>query len=1408
MFKFCLNSTFVLVALFSAGQLSAQADIWMKDCNADVGNEPNNECPLTNHCASTGCSTSIMWRSVDIWNRVTPDTNHDPSLIFLHSSPPTTLPHQNPVYRPLIDAQPNYLYIRVRNRGNQPTTGTERLRMYWSKAGTGLDWPADWVDNMDTVCGPNKLYGIEITKPRKSAAHATPAERDAFIAAIHAIDTDSLYSYATTNADPVGPGVSWWDIQDMMHEHAVGFFSEHNVPGFLPWHREFIHRYELALRTANPLVRCLYWDPTDDPQPRHMDGIPGTGNAGTFNLLNDNFMGGDAGSLGNAVEIGVPGGNNFNDLYHGAGGTAGVDWRSSGPGGGNHAGCDVDSCYLLPPQFIERGTRHNDFSGPDLTNGSNGLLDGASFNAHWSTNEGQLHGSLHGYSSGNQCCVPTTSEDPMFFTGIHLPVDKMWAMWQRDRTHLSNPDRSRINPDTAYGTSSTHNTIVDDLHPWDGKVSGTLAAANVYPWDTKPVYKTATHPAVVYPPIYDDAPLTIPPLGPGECIIIEIPWYPPNPADYDCSALQNPKGHVCVLARIEEDENAPFGMTTPEVQSVYQNTKNNNNIAWKNMDVVTPSGITGVTLSEIILANPLPFAQPFRFELDPVAHLDLDDDEGRRFNIFNFGRVKLHLGDELFARWEEGGRIGMGGGEPRTVFEDDFNRANGVLDNWTPRSDRWQVVRGELAGSGIVNANFNEEPFTFAPFELPESFELEFDLRFTTTPDGTGRHGGVMFCAQENNLPRIASTSYTLDWIDNEPNTRVRGLRLTKNRVDANGRHREARLGVNQQRNPPGHWKIVVNPEGIVVYGDGEEMGRSEDSGYRGGYLGFWTYGNGTRIAVDNLQVRTLGGGETMVAVERQGVLALDCPTRYCTPAVGINLDGNETRMIAVEFELDENYLEQGRNFLATRPLEYHLIQTGANGEAIGGQTYVVDLSKLKLVPEGSDWRYISRRSAPRNWTQVDYNDDDWESGPADLGYGDKQKTFIGVPPDPKISTVQSYFRHRFDLSQGDINAISNLWLRLKVDDGAEVYLNGRLIHRRNMAEEGQRPLRPVEGLEEDTYFPVDITRHRDLLIANNTNVLAVSVHNHPEGDNDLTFNLELLANHLNEDEPTVIAIQEPKDGAYFEVGDTIPISAEAIDPDGEENPRISYEVNGQPIRLIDGARPSFTPRTPGVYKLRAGCSNNPATHTVTFCVIANLNPKVELTLPGGHMFDEGEPIILRAEVEDTDDVSVRFTALLMNDLFALQADLPDDWEPADGFGIQLGVDDRAPYEAMVDDLSPGHWAFFAIALDARGGVTTTRMGMANVMATQAPPPDGWQVPGDFTQNGTVDIADSIAMLRWLFGSNPGPACPAGAEFNGDGVHDISDAVAGLSWLFVGGGSHHLGTQCQIILTCADVCTP
>jgi hypothetical protein len=132
---------------WSGGGSAAGADLWMKDTMSpdlpeDFGVEPTVSHPL--------------YISRDIWVR----DNFDTTVTSANPGPDTTTPsdryyanehnHQDPTYVNATTA--SYVFVKVRNRGCASSTGTEKLRVYWTNASTGSPWPNSW-NEIDCAAG-------------------------------------------------------------------------------------------------------------------------------------------------------------------------------------------------------------------------------------------------------------------------------------------------------------------------------------------------------------------------------------------------------------------------------------------------------------------------------------------------------------------------------------------------------------------------------------------------------------------------------------------------------------------------------------------------------------------------------------------------------------------------------------------------------------------------------------------------------------------------------------------------------------------------------------------------------------------------------------------------------------------------------------------------------------------------------------------------------------------------------------------------------------------------------------------------------------------------------------------------------------------------------------------------------
>ncbi|MBW6537843.1 MAG: S8 family serine peptidase, partial [Mariniphaga sp.] len=97
--------------------LVSGVDLYIRDLEDDFGIEPNE--------AEAG---TPMWISPDIWIR----NQNDGTVNQIH---------ENPEYSA---TNPVYVYLRVTNKGEETSTGNEKLHLYWAKAGTDLVWKDYW----------------------------------------------------------------------------------------------------------------------------------------------------------------------------------------------------------------------------------------------------------------------------------------------------------------------------------------------------------------------------------------------------------------------------------------------------------------------------------------------------------------------------------------------------------------------------------------------------------------------------------------------------------------------------------------------------------------------------------------------------------------------------------------------------------------------------------------------------------------------------------------------------------------------------------------------------------------------------------------------------------------------------------------------------------------------------------------------------------------------------------------------------------------------------------------------------------------------------------------------------------------------------------------------------------------
>lgn len=166
---------------------------------------------------------------------------------------------------------------------------------------------------------------------------------------------------------------------------------------------------------------------------------------------------------------------------------------------------------------------------------------------------------------------------------------------------------------------------------------------------------------------------------------------------------------------------------------------------------------------------------------------------------------------------------------------------------------------------------------------------------------------------------------------------------------------------------------------------------------------------------------------------------------------------------------------------------------------------------EASIVSLGSEWRYSDRGAAPSgDWTELDYDDAEWKSGKAQLGYGDgDEETVISFGEDPEAKHTAAYFRHVFKYDGTDDRPLGIYLLR---DDGAVVYINGTEVLRNNMPN-GKIKFSTLaldaalrDGNGDRQFVPIDPSTLKP-----GENVIAVEVHQVRPSSTDLSFDLALV---------------------------------------------------------------------------------------------------------------------------------------------------------------------------------------------------------------------------------------------------------------------------------------------------------
>ena len=164
----------------------------------------------------------------------------------------------------------------------------------------------------------------------------------------------------------------------------------------------------------------------------------------------------------------------------------------------------------------------------------------------------------------------------------------------------------------------------------------------------------------------------------------------------------------------------------------------------------------------------------------------------------------------------------------------------------------------------------------------------------------------------------------------------------------------------------------------------------------------------------------------------------------------------------------------------------------------------------IELIKTNDTWKYYDKGTVASNWKSENFNDANWSSGQAPLGYKmTGVKTTVSYGSDANRKNPATYFRKTISLSSTPKRSDVFL-LNYQVDDGFVIYVNGQEAGRYNMPDGTITSSSFSTSYAGDTPLTGNIELPSSLFKSGN-NTIAVEIHNNSYTSSDQYWAAELL---------------------------------------------------------------------------------------------------------------------------------------------------------------------------------------------------------------------------------------------------------------------------------------------------------
>ncbi len=214
-----------------------------------------------------------------------------------------------------------------------------------------------------------------------------------------------------------------------------------------------------------------------------------------------------------------------------------------------------------------------------------------------------------------------------------------------------------------------------------------------------------------------------------------------------------------------------------------------------------------------------------------------------------------------------------------------------------------------------------------------------------------------------------------------------------------------------------------------------------------------------------------------------------------------------------------QNVVDADLNIKYFKNREVELQANPVNGYRFKHWELLGNTSSVNAIIKGDEWHYWDEYGVPStDWFTLNYDDSAWKTGMAQFGWGRGEVTKISYGPDPNNKYITSYYRKEFDIE--NINGVSQANMKLFIDDGVVIYVNGVELARYNMPE-GEvdfdtKALVFNNGVNIEYNVPVSMLKE-------GTNLIAVELHQEKLTTSDAIFDLSFSYNQTASSNSNVV---------------------------------------------------------------------------------------------------------------------------------------------------------------------------------------------------------------------------------------------------------------------------------------------